>query len=119
MLYSYPPPTAGGLTGGHATPPYPYHPPLAYPYPPPQSIHSRGGDNSGGGKNTSRTTQTPTMMKKKMSGPMATRKIWYLSISSFRCRSLDYYVVLANSVFRFMLGCCVLWIALNAMPNLK
>jgi hypothetical protein len=34
--------------------------------------------------------------RKEMSGPMAMRKIWYFSISSSRCPSFDYYVVLTE-----------------------
>jgi hypothetical protein len=63
--YPYYPPSISGSLDGNAPPPYSYHPPPAYPYPPPQPVHSRGGDNSGGGDNTSHTTQAPSMMKKR------------------------------------------------------
>jgi hypothetical protein len=62
----------------------------------PQPIHSEGGDNSGGGKNTSHTTKALTRMKKKISGPTMTRKNWLFSISTFHYPYFNYYVVFTN-----------------------
>jgi hypothetical protein len=64
-LYSYPPPPTSGSTGDPALQPYTYSPPSVYPYPPPQLVWSEGGDNSGGGENTSHTTQTTSRMKQR------------------------------------------------------
>jgi hypothetical protein len=64
--YSYPPPIFSGSTGGHAPSIYSYPPPPVCSYPVPQPIHYRSGDNSSGGENTSRTTQTLTRMKKRI-----------------------------------------------------
>jgi hypothetical protein len=63
--YSYPPLPTGGSLGGPTPQPYSYPPLLTYPYPPPQPVHSGGDDNSGGGDNTSHTTQAPSRMKKR------------------------------------------------------
>jgi hypothetical protein len=47
----------GGSSDGPALQPYPYSPP--------QHVLSGGGDNSGGGENTSHTTQAPSRTKKQ------------------------------------------------------
>jgi hypothetical protein len=63
--YSYPPPTTGGSSGGPTPQPYSYPPPPTYMHPLPQPVHSGGDDNSGGGDNTSHTTQALSRMKKR------------------------------------------------------
>jgi hypothetical protein len=86
--YPYPPPPTTSSMGAHSHPTYSYPPHPTYPYPPPQLTHSRGGDHSSGGENTSQTIQAPTRSKKRNKWTCGNEKIlvglnFILSLSFF------------------------------------